>query len=591
MSREENSIRKGQRKARDFTRKIKRNVESSKTKKTIVEGVEKLGAQASEFVESSGIKEHLKPVAGTTKGAIEAGKEAIQRVDEAAGAGKKLGAARDMLIGTTVTPTKEFLAKSGVTEKVDRAVDKSQETYGNIRELIKPYFAPEDTIELLTNTKKQLTKITACILQVSDKEAAGWMEGFGKVVSAKLAGLVGTTSLFGLVSTFGTAGTGTAIATLHGAALTNSTLAALGFGGGMAAGALVLSGFGLVIGFATYKFALSSKSRNYDDLSDEEKRIVETCGLLAASIESKLEERPLHLYSDEALQFCDSLQKLHEHLEENADSISANLDGINSLKYNQHILTDFKPAVLDGFQFYAAKSPLSPAGLVAGVFYSLLTQTALDGSLEQDLVLDAIRRSKTELNAADEVEISEYLSGLTPERLRGVANNVKGIYHELRWVEEYNASHTDTYAEVHGSTNHEESDVVIRSTDTDEIQYEYQLKATNSKSYVAEHQDRYSDIEIIVTDEVADKMDGVQASDHTNEDLTRDVASTSENLSGNTIPDRVFESGEYAGLIAAGFEALKLLDGKTTIPAAGKNTIQTAANAAAATGITAFLFG
>ncbi|MEP2298996.1 MAG: hypothetical protein ABJJ39_02140, partial [Kangiellaceae bacterium] len=503
----------------------------------------------------------------------------------------KLGAAGDVLIGTTVTPTKEFLSKSGVTEKVERAVDESKKQYGKIRYIIKPYFAPEDTVELLTVTKEELTKITACILQVSDKEAAGWMEGFGKVVSTQLAGLVGTASLFGLVSTFGTAGTGTAIATLHGAALTNSTLAALGFGGGMAAGALVLSGFGLVVGFATYKFVLSSKSRNYDDLSDEEKRIVETCGLLAASIESKLEERPFRLYSDEALQFCDSLQKLHEHLEENADSICANLDGKNSLKYSQHILTDFKPAVLDGFQFYAAKLPISPAGLVAGVFYSLLTQTALGGSQEQDLVLEAIRRSKTELNAADEVEISEYLSGLTPEQLRGVANNVKGIYHELLWVEGYNATHTDTSAEVHGSTNHEGSDVVIRSTDTGEIQYEYQLKATNSKSYVAEHQDRYSDIETIATVEVADKMDGVQPSGHTNEALTHEVTSALEDLSDNSITDRIFESGEYTGLVAAGFEALKLLDGKTTIPAAGKNTIRTAANAAAATGITAFLFG
>ena len=58
----------------------------------------------------------------------------------------------------------------------------------------------------------------------------------------------------------------------------------------------------------------------------------------------------------------------------------------------------------------------------------------------------------------------------------------------------------------------------------------------------------------------------------------------------NTMSDRMVESGKLAGLAAAGFEAIKLLDGKTTLPGAGKQTTRTAANAAAATGITAFLF-
>jgi len=62
------------------------------------------------------------------------------------------------------------------------------------------------------------------------------------------AGVLGSAATFGLVSTFGAASTGTAIASLSGAAATNATLAWIGGGslaaggGGVAAGATILSG-------------------------------------------------------------------------------------------------------------------------------------------------------------------------------------------------------------------------------------------------------------------------------------------------------------------------------------------------------------
>ncbi|MCK5720646.1 MAG: hypothetical protein KAH84_11975 [Thiomargarita sp.] len=67
------------------------------------------------------------------------------------------------------------------------------------------------------------------------------------------AGTLASATTFGLIATFGTASTGTAIASLSGAAATNATLAAIGGGtlatggGGVAAGATILTGGTILI--------------------------------------------------------------------------------------------------------------------------------------------------------------------------------------------------------------------------------------------------------------------------------------------------------------------------------------------------------
>ena len=594
MSNEENDFRKAQRKVRDTTRLLKKTFNKSETKKTLVEKAKDTAARVSDTYKNSGAENIVNPTTrvakGAIKGSIKLSKGAIKKADEKTGASQLALAAGGKAKDHIISPIQDYSEEVGITGKLKDVSYGAKKLYGDTRHLIKPYFAPEDAHEVLTNTKVELTKITACILQVSQKDAENWMGRFGKIATAKIAGVAGTATLFGLVSTYGTAGTGAAIVNLHGAAATNATVAALGFGGGMAIGALVISGFGLAVGIAAYKLLFSSSPRDFETLSDEEKQILDTCGLLVAAIDEKLKEKPIEIYFDEVLQFGIALEKLHENLVANTETICSNLNQKNALKYRQHILRDFKPKVSDGLKSFSSKVDVSSAGIVAGVFYSLLTRTAIDGSVEQELVLDALRRSKNDLRHATEVKLSEYLNELAPEQLQGVANNVKGIYHELIWVEEYNATHTDTYAELHGSTNHAGSDVVIKSSDTDEILHEYQLKATNNKAYVAEHQEKYEGIDVLPTNEVAEQM-GIESSGIDNDTITNRVEIVTENMADNTMSDRMVESGELAGLAAAGFEAIKLMDGKTTLAEAGKQTIRTAANAAAVTGVTAFLFG
>ncbi len=590
MTENENFGRRLQRKARDTARQLSQDFENSEIKKVTKSKADEIATAGRRKYTETGVDKFVQQGSDKAKSSFDAVKNTAKAIDEKAGISEGAKTTKEKVKTHVYAPAKSYLDDKGVTGSLATAAGVTGNIYGDVRTIIKPYFDPEDARELLTNTNKQLTAITACILQISRKDAEGWMGSFGKLVTAKVAGVTGTVTLFSLVSTFGTAGTGTAISTLSGAAANSATLAALGLGGGMATGALVLAGFGAVVGVVTYKI-ISSNPRDFDTLPKEDKQIVETCGVLAAAIQERLNDDPLELSAHEALQFRAALEKLHSYLKENTERVCGRLDTKNAVIYRRHILKDFEPAVLKAYKSYASKAPFSATGTIGGVFYALLTRTAIDGSLEQELVLEALRRSNNDLHDASEIELSDYLDSKTPEQLQGVANNVKGIYHELMWVETYNANNQDTYAKLHEATSHQGSDVMIKSSQTDEVLSEYQLKATNSESYVREHQQRYKDIELKATDEVASKMDGVETSEFSNAELTENVEVVFVNVSDNTFGDRVLESAQYTGLAAAGFEAINVLRGKSDLSNAGKSTLRAASSAAAATGITAFLFG
>lgn len=99
--------------------------------------------------------------------------------------------------------------------------------------------------------------------------------GLGSDIKALAIGGGLSTLAFILTGAFGTASTGTAIATLSGAAYTNATLAALGGGalyaggGGMAAGSTLLGGIAIapLIGLEIYKTYKRNKAS--DQIEDE----------------------------------------------------------------------------------------------------------------------------------------------------------------------------------------------------------------------------------------------------------------------------------------------------------------------------------
>jgi hypothetical protein len=290
----------------------------------------------------------------------------------------------------------------------------------------------------------------------------------------------------------------------------------------------------------------------------------------------------------------ETLLPLQSLVQESTDRICSNLDKKNAIAFRQHVLVDFEPAIIEPFTEFVesglAERALHYEYVIGGVIYALLTRTAIDGGVESQLVLKALRRSDSDLANASEADLSNYLSECDPEQLKGVANNVKGIYHELLWVEQYNADHETTRAELFDATNHAGADVRIVDVETGEVVAEYQLKATDNVGYVNEHAVRYPEITVIATDEVAMQMDGVQASGNLNAELRVTVDENLDALCGNTIENRVQESVGLAAAISTGQELVEMLHGKREFPDAVAEVVKKTGTAGAATAISAYLF-
>lgn len=153
------------------------------------------------------------------------------------------------------------------------------------------------------------------------------------------------------------------------------------------------------------------------------------------------------------------------------------------------------------------------------------------GLTENDLVIEAFRRSDPDLATASVEEISKYLAEYSPEQQVGIINNVKGIYHEVAFVQGENADGDEWSAELIRDPYNPGSDVILKNGLTGET-VEVQLKATDSVTYLNEHIDRYPGIDVIATDEVAAKV-GLTGSGFSNEGITEKVQTAVDSLSGS----------------------------------------------------------
>lgn len=199
----------------------------------------------------------------------------------------------------------------------------------------------------------------------------------------------------------------------------------------------------------------------------------------------------------------------------------------------------------------------SAAVVIAVTFQRLVEDATRFWSVDEQLVLDALRRSATRLNNASVAELADYVASLTPDQLRGVASNVKGIYHELLFVHAENIDSDDVAARIFGATNHPGADVeflvdggVIRSV---------QLKAVASPETVFEHLARYPDIEVIATSEVAELLPGVTGSGFSNTDLTRQVQGVFSELPGDNVAEELAEGMATSALVAGAATAAQIL--------------------------------
>ena len=138
-------------------------------------------------------------------------------------------------------------------------------------------------------------------------------------------------------------------------------------------------------------------------------------------------------------------------------------------------------------------------------------------------VFDAIRRGYIELEYASPSEIQAYFDTVDPVSEVGHINNIKGILFEAEVVDALQNHGID--AEVFEATNHPITDIAI--FDDGDVIGEFQLKATDSVSYISDTLEAHPDVPIIATSEVAQAMgnDLVIDSGISNADLTQEVAS------------------------------------------------------------------
>lgn len=199
----------------------------------------------------------------------------------------------------------------------------------------------------------------------------------------------------------------------------------------------------------------------------------------------------------------------------------------------------------------------SAAVVIAVTLQRLIEDNTRFWSVEERLVLDALRRSSNILRDAEVDELAAYVAALDHEQLRGVASNIKGIYHELLYVHGINADGGEISAEVFGAANHPGADVQF-IVDGDVIR-EVQLKAVASAAPILEHLARYPEIEVLATTEIAHSMVGVGSSGLSNEHLTAQVDEVLSALPGDGLLQEVGEAVAASALVSGALAAGRAL--------------------------------
>lgn len=203
---------------------------------------------------------------------------------------------------------------------------------------------------------------------------------------------------------------------------------------------------------------------------------------------------------------------------------------------------------------YTVRPVARSAAVVIAVTLQRLAEDATRfWSIEEQLVLQALRRSATRLNNASVQELAHYVKALSPNQLRGVTSNVKGIYHELLFVNAENINGDEITARVFEATNHPGADVEFL-VDGDVISA-VQLKAVASPEAILEHLRRYPDIDIRATSEIATEFPNISSSGFSSEALADDLNDVFSNLPGDDIMLDAAEGLATGGLVGVALVA------------------------------------
>jgi hypothetical protein len=136
-------------------------------------------------------------------------------------------------------------------------------------------------------------------------------------------------------------------------------------------------------------------------------------------------------------------------------------------------------------------------------------------------------------------ELGEWLANMDESQIEGVVNNTKGVLHEMEFVRLENEDGDNIHAALFGSTNNPGFDVQFVDVSSGEV-WETQLKASDSAAYVQDWVDAHPDGEILVTEELAAKMD-LPSSGISNEEITARTSEVVDQLVGLSENDDLWD--------------------------------------------------
>ena len=425
-------------------------------------------------------------------------------------------------------------------------------------------------------------------------EKSGTSARVVRALSAKLGAAGATAGIFSIASLLGTASTGTAISSLSGAAFSNAALAWIG--GGVAMGGWIVLGVAAIGGAAAYfgsKKILSKwtgKRRNRKTLDAQEKQFVETSLMLATAFRERVEHSAvLDRISAQALHNNlaeDLIQQLDICIAKVSDWPAHPFKKLEKRKRELETLLAALRELNDTPDEMNTRSNTSVpimTGVVSATVMKLMASDLPSFSDDEQLVLNALRRSKNSLAEASELELSDYVQSLSIEQIGGLKNNVKGIYHELAFQNRENFDGDEYIVELFENTNHAGADVRIINVETGDVA-EVQLKATNYVSYVREHNEKYENISVLTTSEVAEGTSDWSSSGFSNENLTADTTSTLDALNQGADAD-IAESMGVAAMVTLAVNAKSLLKGQALSTKAKEKMIQDGVVAAGVAGL------
>lgn len=219
----------------------------------------------------------------------------------------------------------------------------------------------------------------------------------------------------------------------------------------------------------------------------------------------------------------------------------------------------------------------SVAVAVAVTLHQLIAGKTAGWKPDQEMVLDALRRSKVILHDSSDEELGDYLRQMAPEQIHGIASNVKGIFHEMLVMLAENADGDPITAQIFGATNHPRSDIEFL-LDGDVIR-EVQLKAVQDPGVIVEHFSRYPDIDVLATSEVYGALGGafaghVSDSGVSNEDISELSRDTLVQLAGEDLGDLVQDGVMTSILVTGALQARAALTGRRLDASQVRSTLE-----------------